>query len=268
MLSLFDCHAHYQDAKFAETDEGTEGILREVLSPESGVLGILNAATDLPSSAESVAFAERYPQMYAAVGIHPEDCGKYDLSELPRVMEALQKYCRHEKVIAVGEIGLDYYWEENPPREVQKQWFEAQLLLAEEEKLPVVIHDREAHGDTLEILRRHPGVRGMLHSYSGSAESAAELLKLGWYFSFSGVLTFKNARKPAEVLGSIPPERLLTETDCPYLAPVPMRGKLNRSDYMHYTLEKEAEILGMDAETLAAMTVRNAEVLFGISLKK
>ena len=266
-MRLFDCHAHYQDEQFKEKFEGgVSAVLGEVLAPGSGVVGILNAATDLPSCEATLALARAYPGVYAAVGIHPEDCGKYDVSEIPAVMEKLKSYCLDPKVLAIGEIGLDYYWEENPPRETQKAWFEAQLTLAEELDLPVVIHDREAHGDTYEAVLRHPRLRGMMHSYSGSGEIAKELLKRGWYLSFSGVITFKNAVKPAEVLKIVPPERLLTETDCPYLAPVPMRGKPNRSDYMHFTLEKEAEILGVDPGALAARTLRNAEALFGIPL--
>ena len=263
---LFDSHAHYQDAKFDTLDGGRDALLAKIFSPASDICGVLNAATDLPSSRECIALAERYAPMYAAVGIHPQDCGGVEPSAaaIAAAMEELEALCRHPKVAAIGEIGLDYYWEENPPKEHQINIFEAQLALAEKLNLPVVIHDREAHGDTLEILLRHPHVRGVLHSYSGSREMAAELVKRGWYFSFSGVITFKNAVKPGEVLKSLPGDRILTETDCPYLAPVPMRGKVNSSAYMHFTAEKQAELLGMDYADFAVATVENTRRLFGI----
>lgn len=265
-MPLFDSHAHYQDEKFDTLPGGRDALLRKLLSPASDVCGILNAATDLPSSEECIVLAEKYPQIYAAVGVHPEDCGSVPPEGIGETIERLSLLCRHPKAVAIGEIGLDYYREENPPRAHQRAIFEAQLDLAEREDLPVVVHDREAHGDTLEILLRHPRVRGVLHSFSGSREMAAELAKRGWYFSFSGVITFKNAVKPGEVLRSLPRDRILTETDCPYLAPVPMRGRINHSGYLHFTAEKQATLLSMEFEDFAALTLENTRRLFGISI--
>ena len=261
-MKLIDCHAHYQDARFAEEyAEGADGLLREIFR-DGVICGIINAATDLPSCRQSLALSRAYPAVYAACGIHPEELSRYEDKDIDAVMEELAGYLCDPKAVAVGEIGLDYYWESNPPRERQLRWFDAQLSLAERLDLPVVVHDRDAHGDTYEAILRHPRVRGMMHSYSGSKEIAAELLRRGWYLSFSGVITYKNAVKAVETLKIVPRDRLLTETDCPYLAPVPMRGKCNRSDYTRFTLEREAEILGADPEALAAATVENAMRLF------
>ncbi len=264
-MPLVDCHAHYTDARFADPTfpRGREGLLEDIFAAGE-ISAILDAGTDLPSSRASVALAARYERMYAAVGIHPEDCGSVTPQALPAALDELRQLARGEKVVAIGEIGLDYYRESNPPREWQKIVFEAQLDLAEELSLPVVVHDREAHGDTLALLSRHAGVRGLLHSFSGSREMARELLPLGWYFSFSGTLTFKNAVKPGETLHALPLERILTETDCPYLTPVPHRGQINHSGYLHYTAEKEAQLLGIPYEDFCAATIANARSLFGI----
>lgn len=223
-MPLFDSHAHYQDEKFDTLPGGRDALLRELLSPASDVCGILNAATDLPSSEECIALAEKYPQIYAAVGVHPEDCGSIPPEGIGEAIERLSLLCRHPKAAAIGEIGLDYYREENPPRAHQRAIFEAQLDLAEREDLPVVVHDREAHGDTLEILLRHPHVRGVLHSFSGSREMAAELAKRGWYFSFSGVITFKNAVKPGRSSVPCPSTVSSPKPTAPILPPSPCGG--------------------------------------------
>ena len=167
-------------------------------------------------------------------------------------------------VKAIGEIGYDFYWEDNPSPEVQKFYFERQMALAEKLSLPVIIHDREAHGATMDMILRYPGVIGVLHSYSGSVEMAKELVKRGWYISFSGVITYKNATRLAEVVPTIPSDRILVETDCPYLSPVPMRGKMNHSGYVKYTAAKAAELRGEGYEDFVNQTTENAKRLFGI----
>ena len=258
-MVLFDTHAHFDDEKFAGV---RDDLIKEALT--SGVGYIINASSDLASSRRSIALADEYPQFFACIGIHPEEAGKD--GKLDDVMDELRRLYSESgsKVVAVGEIGLDYYWEDNPPKEVQKEWMRAQFSLARELALPVVIHDRDAHGDSFDIACEFPDVIGVFHSYSGSVEMARELIKRGWYISFSGVLTFKNAAKSVECARELPLERLLVETDCPYLAPVPMRGKLNHSAYVRYTLERLAEIRSISVEEAADATVSNAKRLFGI----
>lgn len=258
-MRLFDTHAHY-DADAFDADR------LELLAsmPGRGVELILNPGCDVPSSRAAVELAERFPFVYAAVGIHPEECGGWTGGEL----EALRELARHPKVRAIGEIGLDYYWEENPPRELQKEVLHAQLELAEELDLPVIIHDREAHGDCLEIVRAHPKVTGVYHCYSGSLEDAKVLVKLGWMLSFTGSITFKNARKAPEVIAWLPMERIMVETDSPYLTPVPYRGKRNDSGYVRLVAEKIAEIKGLDPEEVARITLENGRRFFRIAQGK
>ena len=253
MAGLFDSHAHYNDSQLIENKVTPD------LAYAQGVTCILNAGTNLESSRECLDFAEKYPFCVAAVGIHPSDCGK--CGQLSDAMATLEALACHPKAVAIGEIGLDYYWDDMP-RDVQKQWFEAQMSLAKKLGKPVVIHDREAHGDTFEMICRFPEVVGVMHSYSGSIEMAKEYLKRGWYISFSGVVTFKNAERVREVAAAIPKDRILVETDCPYLAPVPMRGKMNHSGYLHYTAEVVAEKLGLDFEEFACLSTENAKRLF------
>lgn len=179
---------------------------------------------------------------YAALGIHPSNANELTCE----VIDFIREKSKNHKVKAIGEIGLDYYWEENPPREVQKKVFRQQMKLAEELNLPVVIHDRDAHGDTLDILKEFPKVTGVVHCFSGSVEFARECLKLGYYIGFTGVVTFKNAKKILEVAKDVPLDRMLVETDCPYMAPTPYRGKRNKSDYIEYIIEKLAEIKEID----------------------
>ncbi|MBE6637941.1 MAG: TatD family deoxyribonuclease [Ruminococcaceae bacterium] len=253
MTELFDSHAHYNDPQM------TEKKVTPDLAYAEGVTCILNAGTNLVTSKECLELAEQYPFCVAAVGIHPSDCGK--CGELQDAMQTLCSLASHSKAVAIGEIGLDYYWDDMP-REVQKQWFSDQMELARELKMPVVIHDREAHGDTFDMICRYPEVIGVMHSYSGSIEMAKEYLKRGWYISFSGVVTFKNAARVREIVKTIPTDRILVETDCPYLSPVPMRGKMNHSGYLHYTAETVAEQLGMDAQEFAHVSAQNAKRLF------
>jgi len=258
-MRLFDTHAHY-DADAFDADR------LELLAsmPGRGVELILNPGCDVPSSRAAVELAERFPFVYAAVGVHPEECGGWTGGEL----EALRELARHPKVRAIGEIGLDYYWEENPPRELQREVLHAQLELAEELKLPVIIHDREAHGDCLEIVRAHPKVTGVYHCYSGSLEDAKVLVKLGWMLSFTGSITFKNARKAPEIIAWLPMDRIMVETDSPYLTPVPYRGKRNDSGYVRLVAEKIAEIKGLDPEEVARITLENGRRFFRIAQGK
>lgn len=258
-MRLFDTHAHY-DADAFDADR------LELLAsmPGRGVELILNPGCDVPSSRAAVELAERFPFVYAAVGVHPEECGGWTGGEL----EALRELARRPKVRAIGEIGLDYYWEENPPRELQKEVLHAQLELAEELDLPVIIHDREAHGDCLEIVRAHPKVTGVYHCYSGSLEDAKVLVKLGWMLSFTGSITFKNARKAPEIIAWLPMDRIMVETDSPYLTPVPYRGKRNDSGYVRLVAEKIAEIKGLDPEEVARITLENGRRFFRIAQGK
>lgn len=259
---MFDTHAHYIDERFAsEFDGGAEAAIRECF--DGGMVGVINVGTDPVNSRRAVEQALCWERMYAAVGIHPSDVGKHgDLAEELALIEALlSEY--PSKVVAVGEIGLDYHWQPYD-REVQMRYLDAQLELARAHDLPVIIHDREAHGDCFEAVLKHPGVRGVFHSYSGSAEMALELCKRGFYISFSGTVTFKNARHVRSVVEELPRERILVETDCPYLAPEPFRGRLNYSVYAAYTAAMIGEVLGIDAEDAKLLTAENARKAFGI----
>ena len=252
---IFDTHAHY--------DSGALNADRyEVLSqlPGEHVGAVVNPGCDLPSSRVAVELAKTFPHVWAAVGIHPSDCAGTTEAEY----EALRELAKHEKVVAIGEIGLDYYWDTNPPREFQQEVFRRQIELALELDLPVCVHDREAHGDSLSIVLEYPELRGVFHCFSGRPELAQELLKRGWYLGFDGPVTYKNARKTIEVLEICPMDRLLVETDSPYLSPVPMRGKRNEPAFVAYTAAKIAELRGMNADELALQTLENGKRLFGI----
>ena len=250
----FDTHAHYDDKAF-DADR------RELLSalPTSGVDAVIDPGCDLSSSAQARGLAEEFPYIYYAAGIHPEE-----LSGLPADwISQITRIADSPKCVAIGEVGLDYYWDVSQ-KELQKQVFEAQLVLANSLDLPVIIHDREAHGDCFEIVSRHRENRGVFHCYSGSAEMASELLKMGWYLGFNGAATFKNARKALEVIAEAPMERIVIETDSPYLTPVPYRGKRNDSGYVHLVAEKIAEIRGISAEDVRQATWDNGKRLFRI----
>ncbi len=254
-MALFDTHAHYDSHKF---DSDRDEVLSAL--PGFGVELVVNPGCDLESSRKAVELAGRYPFVYAAVGVHPEDCGDWKDEDV----EELRSLAAEPRVVAIGEIGLDYYWPENPPRELQKRVFRSQLVLARELDLPVIVHDREAHGDSMDIVREFPGVRGVFHCFSGSAEMAKELVKLGWMISFTGVLTYKNARKAVEAAQAIPLERIMIETDSPYMAPVPCRGKRNHSGYVGYICERLAEIKGISSDQCSRMTRQNGVDFFRI----
>ena len=254
LKNIFDVHAHYDDEKF-------NGDREELLSllPSLGVSGVVNAAVDIKTSEKAIEFSEKYPFMYAAVGIHPENLE--GLSD--NYLDVLKKlYKENSKVVAIGEIGLDYYWD--IPKEPQLRVFEEQLLLAKELGAPVVVHDREAHGDTMRLLKKHRLERVLLHCYSGSKEMLREVMATGAYISLGGTVTFKNARVPVEVAAEVPLDRLLLETDCPYLSPVPFRGKRNSSEKIAYTAEKIAEIRGMNPQELVDICADNARKFFDI----
>ena len=255
-MDIFDTHAHLLDDHF---DEDREALLASL--PEQGVKLVMEACTDLAYLEKLIPFAEAWPMVYGAAGLHPEELGPYALTDLDAVAAALA----HPKIKAVGEIGLDYYWPENPPREVQKAFFDAQLSLAAVHGLPVIIHDREAHGDTVDILRAHRGrVRGVMHCFSGSYETAKECLDMGFYIGFGGALTFKNAKRNVETAAKVPLDRLVIETDCPYMAPVPFRGQRNDPAKTRYVLQKLCEIRSLDEEELAPVLFGNGKRLFDI----
>lgn len=252
---LFDTHAHY-DAEEFQTDR--EAVLAGL--PGRGVSLVVNPGCDLASSRAAAGLAGRHSFLYAAVGYHPENCGPYK----PEDLDILRELAGDEKVKAIGEIGLDYYWEQNPPKKFQQRVFRDQMALAEELDLPVIVHDREAHGDSLSIVRAFPRVRGVFHCFSGSAEMAKELVKLGWMISFTGVLTYKNARKAVEAAQAVPLEQLMIETDSPYMAPVPHRGKRNDSGYLEHICRRLAEIKGISWEDCARITTENGKRFFAI----
>ena len=254
MNGIFDSHAHYDDERFdADRDELLQRIHRE------GVEYIMTIGSDLASSRAACRLAERYDFIWFAAGIHPEQAGDAPAD----YREALKELATHPKCRAIGEIGLDYYWAENPPRERQQALFREQVLLAKELGLPVIIHDREAHADTLKVLRElRPA--GVLHCFSGSAEMAREVAALGMYIGFTGAITFKNARKAPQAAAAVPDDLLLIETDCPYMAPEPYRGKRCDSSMLPRVAERLAEIRGRSAEEIVQMTCRNARRLFGV----
>lgn len=253
MNNIFDSHAHYTDKAFNDDRKELLGSLRE-----SGICGVISCGADLDSSEKSVALAEKYDYMYCSCGVHPEE-----VDDLPdNYIDILRNMAKTEKCVAIGEIGLDYYWRQDN-KELQKKVFEEQILLAKEMDLPIIVHDRDAHEDTLAILKKHRP-KGVLHCFSGSVELAKEILKLGMYIGLGGAVTFKNARKPVEVAEMLPLDRLLLETDCPYMAPVPMRGKRNYSAYIEYVAEKIGEIKDLDPQTIIDKATENTKVLFGI----
>ena len=254
-MPIFDTHAHYDADQFASDREAVLTAL-----PAAGVGLVVDPGCDVASSREAAALAERFDHVYAAAGIHPEDCAGCTDADF----DAIRELCRREKVVAVGEIGLDYYWKENPPRDFQEQVFRRQIELALELDLPVIIHDREAHGDSLRIVLDYPGLRGVFHCFSGSPEMAQELLKRGWYLGFDGPITYKNAKRAPEVAAITPMDRIVIETDAPYMAPVPFRGKRNDSRLLPYVVEKLAEWKGVTPEDMTDITWQNGKRLFGL----
>ncbi len=252
-MPIFDTHAHYDSNGFAADRDEILSVL-----PAAGIGLVVDPGCELESSRAALALAERYPFVYAAVGIHPSDCAGTGEAEFA----ALRKLCGHEKVVAVGEIGLDYYWKDNPSKEFQQTVFRRQIELAIELDLPVIVHDREAHGDSLAIVLDYPEARGVFHCFSGSPEMAEELLKRGWFLGFDGPITYKNAQKAPEVAAVTPLDRIVVETDSPYLTPVPFRGKRNDSRNLSYIIEKLAEWKGISPEEMARITWENGLRLF------
>ncbi|MBQ4627115.1 MAG: TatD family hydrolase [Clostridia bacterium] len=255
MNNIFDSHAHYDSEQFADDRKELLNAL-----PKQGVCGIINCGTDIASSLATLELSDEFSFVYAACGIHPHEAEGCKQGYLP----VLKKLCMEEKCVAVGEIGLDYHYDFSP-RDIQMQVFEQQLVLAKELDLPVIVHDREAHEDTMTLLKRYKP-KGVVHCFSGSAEMAKEVVKLGMYIGLGGAVTFKNARKPLEVAAMVPDERLLIETDCPYMTPVPHRGKRCDSSFIPFTAEKLAEVRNTTAESILDLTRKNANTLFGLEL--
>ena len=250
---LFDTHAHMDDASF-DTDR------HELLSalPQRGIGLLMNPGCSYASSLNAIALAEQYGYIYAAVGSHPDVADEVDDALIAQYRELCKQ---HPRVKAIGEIGLDYHYEDIP-RDIQKKAFRLQMELARELDLPVIVHEREAHEDGLRIVDEFPTVKGVFHCYSGSLEMAKELIKRGWYIGFTGVLTFKNARKAIEVAANIPRDRIVIETDCPYMAPVPFRGKRNDPGLVCYMAQKLSQLWGVSPEEAARVTLENGRRLY------
>lgn len=257
-MEIFDSHAHYDDKAF---DGDREKMLSSVL-PCAGVSGIISAGTTVESSRMNFELSEKYDYLYFAAGIQPEE-----VESAPRdYLDIIKNIVKNsDKAVAVGEIGLDYHYDTD--RDIQKRFFGEQLELAGSLDLPVVIHDRQAHADTLEFVKRYRP-RGTVHCFSGSAETALEFVKLGLYIGFTGAVTFKNNKKAASVLRAVPPDRILVETDCPYMAPEPIRGQRSDSSMIKYTLEFIARIKGVTPEEMGRATAENARRLFDIKTRK
>ena len=259
-MKYFDSHAHYYDERFeSEINESVDTLIDALL--QDSVSYIVNIGTSPMTSRLAIEQAKRHENMYTAIGIHPSDTRflsdvDSDISEIESLIRDPENKC-----VCLGEIGLDYHYE-GTDKEKQMEYFERQMLLAEKLGLPVSIHDREAHGDVMDVIRRHPDVKGILHSFSGSPEMAEELVRLGYYISFSGTLTFTNAKKPREVAAVLPKDKVLIETDCPYLTPHPHRGKTNHSGYLSYTNAVLAGIWGVSEEECARITEENARRVF------
>lgn len=249
--NIFDTHAHYDDEKFEEDRD-------EVLSslPSLGVINVINCGCDLQSSLKSIELCEKHDYFYCAVGIHPSNITENSLYEL----EKIKKLYSNKKVIAIGEIGLEYHYD-FVPKDIQLDVFERQLAVSKELDLPVIVHDRDAHEDTMRLLKKYRPT-GVVHCFSGSAEMAKEVLKLGMCIGLGGAVTFKNARKPLEVAEMLPLDRLLLETDCPYMSPVPYRGKRNSSELIAYTAEKIADVKGINTQELIDKAYQNSIDLF------
>lgn len=253
---IFESHAHYDDKAF---NEDRDILLRSL--EENGVGWVINVGADLGTTESTIALAERYPFVYGAAGVHPSDTGELTEENFPR----LKEYCAHSKIVAVGEIGLDYYWKE-PEKEIQKKWFERQLYLSKEVNLPVIIHSRDAAKNTLDMVKQ-AGIGeagGVVHCFSYTKEIAKEYLEMGFYFGIGGVVTFQNGKKLKEVVEYIPMEKILLETDSPYLAPVPYRGKRNSSLYLPIIAKEIAQIKGLEYDEVVETTMQNAKRLFRI----
>lgn len=263
---IFESHAHYNDDAF---DEDRDELLRSM--PENGVLKLTNVCADLKSIDETIDLIKKYDYFYGVLGIHPSDSGELTEEDIQRIrklcQEDLSKTEKERRILAIGEIGLDYHWPE-PSIEIQKKWFYRQMELARELDMPVVIHSREACQDTLEILRQYPEVKGIVHCYSYSKETARDFLSMGYYFGIGGVVTFNNAKKLKEAVAYIPMDRIVLETDCPYMAPVPNRGKRNSSLNIPYVIEEIAKIKEMKPEEVEQMAWDNTFRVFRIEAQK
>lgn len=253
---IFDSHAHYNDSRF---DDDRDKVLESITGKNVGY--IMNVADSMHSLEKVLAISEKYPFVYASVGVHPEEVT--ELTE--KDIDILREYTKHPKVKAIGEIGLDYYWGD-VEKDLQKKWFSRQIELAREVNLPIIVHDREAHGDTIDILKAEKAidVGGVLHCFSGSREMARDVLNLGMYVGIGGTLTFKNARKIKEVAQYVPVESIVLETDAPYLAPEPFRGKRNSSDLIKYVVNELATIKGISPCDVEEITFRNAKRCYRI----
>lgn len=253
---IFDSHAHYDSRKY---DEDREELLDSM--QENGIGTIVNVGATWKSVTTVMELVEQYPFIYGALGLHPDEVGDLDEERFA----FLKTQCQREKVVAVGEIGLDYYWD-NESHDIQKKWFVKQLELARELDLPIIIHSRDAAEDTLKIMKEYAkGLRGVIHCFSYSKEMAEEYVKMGFHIGIGGVVTFKNGKKLKEVAEVVPLEKILLETDCPYLAPEPYRGKRNCSLYIPQIAQAIADIKGITYEEVVAQTEKNAKMLFGIS---
>ena len=253
---MIDSHAHYDNEQF---DPDRDDIINQAAL--AGVTHIINAGCDLDSSKFSIMLSKKHEAIYAAIGVHPHEASTCDSNTIA----ALKVLSLEPKVVAIGEIGLDYHYDYSP-REVQKEWFAKQIILAAQLKLPIIIHDRESHQDVIDIVKatKTGAIGGVFHCFSGSVEMAKEILDLGLHIGIGGPVTFKNARKPVEVVQYIPLDRILIETDCPYLAPEPYRGKRNWSGYMTSVIDKIAEIKGINYSEVERITAQNAKSLFNL----
>ena len=256
MENIFDTHAHYDDEAFMGDRDQLLGLL-----PDRGVSHVITCGTDLMSSYRNLKLAQQYDYIYAALGFHPEDIGEERKGDLDVIRDLLKT---EPKAVAVGEIGLDYHYEDGAPREDQIDLFRRQIEIANELNLPIIVHDRDAHEDTFNIIKEMRP-RGVIHCFSGSAEMAKEYIKLGMYIGVGGVVTFKNARKAVEVVEAIPIDKILLETDCPYMAPTPHRGERNDSSLISFVAEKIAEIKGLSPQEVCDITNQNAKTLFNIN---
>lgn len=254
MTPIFDTHAHYDDEAF---DEDRDALLAEL--PENGIVRVVNVGASLASCRRTIELMNRYDYIYGAIGVHPSETAELN----DEAFEWLRQQCQLEKCVAVGEIGLDYYWDE-PDRELQKEWFRRQLNLARELAKPVIIHSRDAAKDTVDLMTEEHAeeIGGVIHCYSYTKETAEVFLKMGFYFGIGGVLTFKNAKKLKEAVAYIPLDRIVLETDCPYLAPEPNRGKRNSSLNIPYVVKALAEIKGVEEETVRKAAWENAHKLY------
>lgn len=256
--NIFDSHAHYDDKQF---DGDRDELLRSL--PSKGVCAVINCASDLKSSATSAELSEKYPFFWCACGVHPHEAEKeLKTADINKIEKRIVNFTEKKKCVAIGEIGLDYHYDFSP-RELQKEIFELQLKLSKELDLPVIVHDREAHEDTMTLLKKYRP-KGVVHCFSGSVEMAREVLKLGMYIGLGGAVTFKNAKKPVAVAAATDIDRILLETDCPYMAPVPFRGTRCSSDMIAYSAQTIASVKNMDVQALVDAATENTKRLFGI----